>query len=89
MLSLLAISALAALLNPVNSYAVKRDSDISVQLNAIGNSQVEAVVTNHAANDVSMFVGNNILDSAPVKKATVFKGGMQSFRCTPTHFTAD
>lgn len=70
------VAGLAALSTPIHSYAVhRRAGDLEVQLNAVRNTEVEAVVMNHADHDVALLNRNTILDTGPVKRVSVFRGG--------------
>ena len=73
------VAALAALSTPIHSYAVhRRGADLEVQLNSIKNTVVEAVLTNNADHDVAVLNRNTILDTAPVKRVSVYRAGMFS-----------
>lgn len=53
----------------------RRDTPLDVQLQMIGNTAVQATITNNGNEDLKIFKTGTMLDSSPVEKVQVFKGG--------------
>ncbi|EAS31870.3 metalloproteinase 8 [Coccidioides immitis RS] len=71
------VAALAALANPVLSLTIPQatGSELDVQLSAIGNTRIKAVITNKADRQLKLLKYNNFFDDGPIQKAGVFKDG--------------
>ncbi|KAK6074053.1 Neutral protease 2-like protein [Seiridium cupressi] len=69
------ISILASLASAVS--ISRRDGPLDVQLEMIGNTGVQATVTNTGNEDLKLLRTGSFLDSAPVEKVQVFKGDTQ------------
>ncbi|KMU76812.1 neutral protease 2 [Coccidioides immitis RMSCC 3703] len=55
--------------------ASKDDANVSVQLSAVGNTMVKAVVTNRGDEAISVLRLNSVLDSFPCRRVDVYKEG--------------
>ncbi|KAI1907592.1 hypothetical protein LOZ61_006065 [Ophidiomyces ophidiicola] len=86
-----AATILAALLVTATS-ALPREAPTSndlirVQLSAVGNTMVNAVVTNTGKDPISLMKLNTVLDSFPCERATVYKEGkMMEFEGLLAHY---
>lgn len=68
-------SSLAALATLATAATIKRDSPLDVKLESIGNTGLQATITNTGSDSLKIFKTGSILDKAPVEKIQVFKGG--------------
>lgn len=53
----------------------RRASGIDVKFTSVGNTEIKAVLTNVAGEDLKLFTAGSPFDTAPIKKANVFKNG--------------
>ena len=71
--------AAAALLSPGHSIAIPRigfrDVGIDVNLESLGDAQVNVTVTNNADHDISVLKLNSFFDETPIQKVNVYKDG--------------
>jgi deuterolysin len=70
---LCSISLLASLASAAS--IGRRDSPLDIQLEMVSNTGVQATITNIGNEDLKIFKTGTFLDSAPVEKVQVFKGG--------------
>jgi deuterolysin len=71
LLSVLAVPALGSPIVPFN----RRSTGLSVELSAVDDTQVKAVLTNTGAESVSLLNFGTFMDSKPVQKVDVYKNG--------------
>lgn len=72
--------ALVALASPAFSAAIeRRTTGLDVKFEAIGNTEIKAVLTNTAGEDLKLYTAGTFLDKAPIRKANVYKDGKFSF----------
>ncbi|WEW60289.1 ammonium transporter [Emydomyces testavorans] len=73
------VTALAALATPVFPFAVSRlprtESGLDVQLTAMGNTRLKAVITNKGNQQLNLLKYNTFLDEAPIPKVGIYKDG--------------
>ncbi|EAS27496.3 metalloproteinase 8 [Coccidioides immitis RS] len=71
--------ALAALVSPAFSYAIshlpRSEGGLDIQLTAIGNTRIKAIITNKADRPLKLLRYNNFFDDAPTQKVEIFKDG--------------
>lgn len=68
------LSVLASLAGAAS--IARRDAPLSVQLEMVSNTGVQATITNTGNEDLKIFKTGTLLDNSPVEKVQVFKGGM-------------
>ena len=75
MLLSLATAALAAFAGPAFSLPTSPKPDLNVKFTRLGNTLVEAVITNDAGRELKILTPNSVLDPGPVRKVNIFKDG--------------
>ncbi|ETS73211.1 Neutral protease 2 [Pestalotiopsis fici W106-1] len=71
------LAGLSALATLATAATMKRDSPLDVKLESIGNTGLQATVTNTGNDALKIFKTGSLFDSAPVEKVQVFKGDSQ------------
>ncbi|KAK2746635.1 hypothetical protein FQN57_002979 [Myotisia sp. PD_48] len=73
MLISLAVAALAAFAGPAFSLPSSPKPELSVKLTRLGNTLVQAVLTNNANRELKLLTLNTILDQGPVRRVDIAK----------------
>lgn len=73
------VTALAALTTPVFPLAIshlpRTETGLDIQLTAVGNTRIKAVITNTADRHLNLLKFNSFLDDGPTHKVGIFKNG--------------
>ncbi|KAF2838350.1 hypothetical protein M501DRAFT_976660 [Patellaria atrata CBS 101060] len=68
----LSLAALVTLVSAASVNLNKRNSDVKVDIEAVGNTLIKAIVHNTGTSDLKLLKTGTFLDSAPVEHAKVF-----------------